>query len=390
LLAKLAPRTFLMRNVHDDAPVLLRTRWALSYLRGPMTLTEIGKLEAATAASAGNTATSAAETPRAPPLVAAARDLEVASTSPARAGASSSTGAGARPIAQSGVDEKFLPATPGAQVHYQPRIGAVVRTHFVDAKGRVDDWQTAYYLAPVTGGGPDWSAAEIYQAGALAPGDTPAAGATYAAVPGAALAARNHKTYAKDLAEHVYRTVKVELQSCPSLKLTAAPGTSASEFRAQIAHSVREKRDEAVAALRRKYASRLAVLEDRQRRAGQRLTREQGEASSTTMSSALSVGGTLLGALFGGSRRSSVLTKAGTAARSVGRIGKERTDVANAEADVAALREQYAALNTELEAEARTLEATFDPAAIEVEAIPVKPRKSDIDVAELALVWQPA
>jgi hypothetical protein len=153
---------------------------------------------------------------------------------------------------------------------------------------------------------------------------------------------------------------------------------------------VREKRDEAVAALRRKYASRLAVLEDRQRRAGQRLTREQGEASSTTMSSALSVGGTLLGALFGGSRRSSVLTKAGTAARSVGRIGKERTDVANAEADVAALREQYAALNTELEAEARTLEATFDPAAIEVEAIPVKPRKSDIDVAELALVWQPA
>ena len=31
LLGSLTQRVFLMRNVHDDAPVLLRTRWALSY-----------------------------------------------------------------------------------------------------------------------------------------------------------------------------------------------------------------------------------------------------------------------------------------------------------------------------------------------------------------------
>src|SRR5690606_13462620 len=44
LLANLGNRVFLMRNVHEDAPVLFRTRWALSYLRGPLTLQEIARL----------------------------------------------------------------------------------------------------------------------------------------------------------------------------------------------------------------------------------------------------------------------------------------------------------------------------------------------------------
>src|SRR6185369_14485264 len=37
LLGALTQRVFLLRNVHDDAPVLMKSRWALSYLRGPLT-----------------------------------------------------------------------------------------------------------------------------------------------------------------------------------------------------------------------------------------------------------------------------------------------------------------------------------------------------------------
>ncbi len=43
-LSGLKKRVFLMHNVHEDAPVLMNTRWALSYLAGPLTRQQIATL----------------------------------------------------------------------------------------------------------------------------------------------------------------------------------------------------------------------------------------------------------------------------------------------------------------------------------------------------------
>ena len=43
-LAALGNRVFLMNNVHDDAPVVFESRWALSYLCGPLTKGQIKTL----------------------------------------------------------------------------------------------------------------------------------------------------------------------------------------------------------------------------------------------------------------------------------------------------------------------------------------------------------
>jgi hypothetical protein len=43
-LSGLSSRVFMMNNVHEDAPVLFRSRWAMSYLRGPLTRNQIKKI----------------------------------------------------------------------------------------------------------------------------------------------------------------------------------------------------------------------------------------------------------------------------------------------------------------------------------------------------------
>jgi hypothetical protein len=291
---------------------------------------------------------------------------------------------------QHGVTERFLASsTAGDAPHYRPHVGARVRAHYVDAKTGLDLWQMTYFLAPVGASGPDWPEAEATPEPGPTLLDHPAPGATFGDAPGAVLTARDHKRWSGALEDYVYRSVALELPSCPSLKLTAAPGMSEGEFRSRVALTLREKRDESVEALRKKYGAKLAALEDRDRRAAQKVAKEKAQASDRTLSTALSVGGSLLGALFGGGRRGSAISKATTAARGVGRASKERTDVAHAEADAEAIRGQIEALQAELAAEVTELESRFDPAAVAVETVAVKPRKADIAVEDMALVWVP-
>ncbi|MBP1604376.1 MAG: hypothetical protein H6Q09_1548, partial [Acidobacteria bacterium] len=376
LMSNLTQRTFLMRNVNDEAPVLFRTRWAMSYLRGPLTLNEIKRLTPASVGGAGVTAAAKGAVPGAEAAAAAAPSARAAS---------------ARPVLQAGVVERFLHAPRGRKagaVIYQPHIGAKVRARFVDAKAGMDAWESWYYLAPIGADGPDWAAAEVLPDPGPEFDEGPADDAQFTEPPASALSSRSHKSWSAALEDHVYRNASLNVMSCPALKMVGAPGGTEGEFRARIALALREKRDDAVDTLRKKYESKIAALEDRARRADQKVDREKAQASSETMSSALSVGGSLLGALFGG-RRSSALSKVSTAARRAGRVSKERADVTHAEADAQAFRDQIESLEKDLQAEIEALESEHDPHAVRVETVPVRPRKGDITVTDLALVWRP-
>ncbi len=90
LITRLGNRVFLMHNVHDKGPVVFNTRWAMSYLRGPLTLPQVRKLMADRKANqAGAVALQAAHcsAPAAPPIQPAAP----AATAPAAAPAAGAT-----------------------------------------------------------------------------------------------------------------------------------------------------------------------------------------------------------------------------------------------------------------------------------------------------------
>ncbi len=363
-LAGLGKRVFLMNNVHEDAPVLFETRFTLSFLRGPLTKKQIQVLMAPQKSAA-------AAQPAATPTVAAS---------------------GGRPAVPAGVNETFLPwrgaQKPGERLVYRSGLLGTANVHFVDAKAQVDAWVEVALIAPFAEGGA-WDAAEDLGEKPELEND-PDARAAFDSLPAVASQPKSYAASEKELAGYLYRTRTLDLHSCPSLKLVAKLGESEGDFKIRVQQAAREKRDAAVETLRAKYAGKADTLRNQERRAAERVAREQVQASQQTMQTAISVGATLLGALFGRKAVSvGSIGRATTAARGVGRTMKERQDLDGAEQSVEVVRRKIADLEAELQSEIAELSSAHELENFAIQSASLKPRKSDIAVSGVSLAWIP-
>jgi hypothetical protein len=73
----------------------------------------------------------------------------------------------------------------------------------------------------------------------------------------------------------------------------------------------------------------------------------------------------------------------------VGRASQESGDVARAEGNLDAVKQQLADLEEQFKAETDAIAAKLDPATETFETITLKPKKSDIRADAVVLVWQP-
>ncbi|MFN0071797.1 MAG: helicase HerA domain-containing protein [Chloroflexota bacterium] len=382
LLARLGNRVFLMNNVHDDVPVLFQTRWALSYLRGPLTRSQIQTLMAERKVRAEATSITRA----------------VADSTQSSARASVSPTPAVRPLLPPEVAESFIAwrgtAQNGETLHYRPSLLADARLHYVDTKANLDSWEAKSFLVPVPTDDrpPDWEQAQPRDPAGLELESQPDARATYDALPIAATRARGYKGWSNALEDALYRTRSLNLPSAPALKLAAQPGESEGDFHVRLQQAARERRDAEIDALRKRYAPKIQQLVDREQRAQDRVAREAQQYEQHKLQTMISIGTSVLGALFGSGRRARSARQIGRAASSVKRAGRawsERDDIAAAEESMERIQQLRAELEAELLDELARITTEFAPEQISIESLVIRPRKSDISVERLILAWTP-
>ena len=387
-LSGLSSRVFLMNNVHEDAPVVMESRWAMSYLRGPLTrgqikvLMEPQKTAGAPAAQPGLGVSAAGEAaaPGRPPVP----------------GAVTSADAGDRPVLPREIPQFFVPAVSprpaSASLCYEPMAVGVASVGFSDAKLGVASTRAVTVLAGIDGrlGSVEWAEGVVLDISAKELESEPAAPGRFLALAPAAAKARSYEAWARSFKSWLGQSQTLVLLKSRNTAIVSAPGESERDFRVRLQTAAREQRDQAVEQLRRKYAPKLAALDDQIRRTGQAVERESAQATQQKLQTAVSMGATVLGALFGRKTlSSSTLGRATTTARGMGRTMKESQDIDRAREALAAARQKKTDLDAQVQAEISELGNALDALAEPLESVTLKPKRTELSVQLVALAWAP-
>ena len=397
LLSGLEKRVFLMHDVHEDAPVVFKTRSTLSWLRGPLTRAEIRRLSQAGAAETGSARPEAAraaepEAARAAPTAAAPRAAAAPSDAPGRPAEPAHHAQ--RPLLPPAVPQFFLAPRgsrpDGAELVYQPALLGIARVYHVDKKLGVEAEVVAGRIADLSRGAlVDWASAEriAIDEGQLA--SEPEPQATFGALPPEAGKAKSYDGWRRAFVEELVRNERLELLRDARLGLVARPGEDEREFRARVALAAREARDREVEALRARWAPKLAALEERRRRARQAVEREAEQAREAKLGTWVSIGSTLLGAFLGRKVASSAnVGRAASTARGVGRARRQAQDVERAQETLTEVERALGELDGRFREEVAAIEAV-DATAQALERVTIGPKKTNVQVRVVALAWVP-
>jgi hypothetical protein len=388
-ISGLAKREFVLRRAGKDQPEVFTTRWAMSYLRGPLTRDQIrqltGPLEPAPAAT--DTAATAAPDTAPAPAAAPPEEPHAADATPVM------------PKVAAGVAVRWVdPAAPwltevgGAPTGTiaEPAIVARVALRYDETKADlVHDQEYEAVLFPVT--------AQVDVARAVAADyderdlrDTAPAGWTYRLTD----APLDRSTYFKDvergLVDDLARRLTMEIPSNQELKLYGRAGEDVEAFATRCAHVADERADAEIAKLRDKYEKKAATLRDRIDAAADAAEVAADQQEARQRDSLLSSAGSILGGLLGGRRsRGGLIGQIGRAAGRTSRSTAGTSRVDAAQNKVARLEAELAEVEAELAEEITEIDTRWTELAKNVSTMPVTLERSDVKVIQLALAWIP-
>lgn len=402
-ISALGNRVFMLHNVNQPQPILFQTRWAMSYLRGPLTRSQVRELvKEQRAALLSQSAPPAPATTTAPGLPATASTPAVATQ------AGSALGAVA-PGLPADVPQVYLPArrtmyqalgdlearlgsklnVTGTELRYDAQVLGMGTVDFVDDKRNVREQQTVKLLAaPPSGAGLlRWDQASQVDLDERDLASQPESDAVFGEAPAAINTARKLTALRSDLTEYLYRNLTYPLLYSPALKVYSQPGEDERAFKIRLQQMARELRDGEVDKLEAKYRTKLDSLQEKLRREEIELQKDQTVYDSRKQQEMLSAGGSLL-SLFGG-RKKQLTSALGSASQRRQMTERAKQEVLESQDTIAQLNKQLEEVRAELDSISRAAMERWDQAQQDLQEYPVRPRKSDVNIQLLAVAWTP-
>ncbi|MEZ5344826.1 MAG: hypothetical protein R2681_04630 [Pyrinomonadaceae bacterium] len=360
-LSGLGKRVFMLNDTAESHPVLFATRWVLSYLAGPIMRNRFKELtgdqESEETGSTAAATVAAGVTAAVPPA---------------------SSNIGNRPVLDPEIPQVFV---PGQGKVYEPKVLGYADVLYKDSKLNINETREQMFVAPLKEY-INWDESEVIEYTLNELETEPRDGFQFAQID-SEVSSKSIKAWQNDFVDWLYKGKPMTIFTCETLDAVSLPNEDERAFRIRLAHDAREKRDDFVAKIRDDYQKEIDSLSRQRERAVAKADTQASQASSHAMGTAISIGTTILGSLFGSRRSYSGIARQAT---KIGTTMKERREAADAEKSVEEIDEKLVAIEEEIQ---RKLMEFQNEDLINVESVEILPRKTDINVKKVALSWKP-
>jgi Helicase HerA, central domain len=377
-IGSLQKRQFMLVSAKGGAPRIFGTRFAMSYLRGPLTKEEVQRLAQSSPLPAG-----VAPAPVAPP--------------PALLGADETPVA---PAVAGGVTVSYLdPAAAWAS-----QVGAtagVTRLHaflatrvalrYDDAAAGIDEVEEFEALYGPLDNGLDLDDETVVDFDDRDFGPTPPAGAGYVLPTARVAEAKFFTQAAKDVRARLVANRALEIFRNRQLKLISRPGESEEAFLQRCDEAGQVRADEEAVKLTKRLEAKKDRLEKALGLARRRVEELDTQTKSRQANELITGAGAVLGALFGGKRSARSITSAvGSVASKHGQSATSSARRDTAEAKVHQTTDDLAELEQEILDEVAAIDEKWRDVAKAVEPLAIRLEATDVRVTDVRLVWVPA
>ena len=366
LLSNLEKRNFVLNNVNDDGIKVFETRWALSYLKGPIPKDGIKKLmsEKKSLNNKEKISVNTNET-----------KIDISKSIP-------------KPILISNIGELYLYSSQNSNYYMQPYLICSGSVRFVNTSMQIDIEKNLKYKFYLDEKMEEVNFDEKEEFSDLKFETKEKANTNYYELPKFIQNERDLKQLEKDFSDYLYRNSKLTLYKIDSLKLSSKQEENLEDFKIRVQDRLNEKIDLEIEKLKNKYEKENSDFETKISKLYDKLDKEKREATASTTDTILDIGNSILGAFFGKSNADSSLGKIASGAKGANKILKEREDVKIVENEIAVLQEQKASLLNILETEVSKIKEENSISKFQIEEFYINPKRTDIYNLKLELLWQ--
>jgi hypothetical protein len=406
LISGLGKRVFLLHNVHEKEPVLFYTRWAMNYLTGPLTRTQIPALNKLVGAKGPvkNVQPDRRET-NAGTVDTGSTATESFSPSGISTGKDElqNLGSRTRPALSSRIDEYFLPNNltltqafrasnqplpadaKALGLLYRPVLLAQANIEYLNRKYKLnyERQHTVLISNPDRRGRVRW---EDFIVPSIDPRDldrNPDPQARFAPLESPFQDVKTMSAMKKDFLDWAYYESEVSVRANETLKVFAGPDVSEEDFRKLCTQASREARDNEIRKISKSYAKKLDVIENRMEREERELEEDREELSQRKMEEWGTHAENVL-SLFGGRRR-----RISTSLSKRRMTQKAKADVDESLEAIEDYKKDMEELEERLKEEIKEISDRWNQIANDISEIPVKPYKKDVQVDLFGVAWFP-